>query len=114
MPYRLLLDENLENDISGRLEDDGHDVVHVDSVPDLGKGTDDESIAAYSTETDRLIVTYDDDFVLDYDGSEYRGVIYVADSTLSAREVAEIVHAMSGAIPHEQFQGLEYASESWL
>jgi hypothetical protein len=38
MAYRLILDENVERDVFHRLENYGHDVEHVDFVPELGKG----------------------------------------------------------------------------
>ncbi|WP_318570649.1 DUF5615 family PIN-like protein [Salinigranum marinum] len=63
MAYRLILDENVEREVFHRLENYGHDVEHVDFVPELGKGTADHPIAQYSLDTDRVIVTYDDDFV---------------------------------------------------
>ncbi|MEF8843237.1 MAG: DUF5615 family PIN-like protein [Haloarculaceae archaeon] len=50
MTYRLLLDENVEYEVLHRLENYGHDVEHVDFVPGLGKGTDDDSIAQYSSD----------------------------------------------------------------
>ena len=74
MVYRLILDENVEHDVLHRLDNYGHDVEHVDFVPSLGKGTKDHPIAQYSLETDRLIVTYDDDFVLEIDEDDYRAV----------------------------------------
>jgi predicted nuclease of predicted toxin-antitoxin system len=77
MPYRLVLDENVEHDVYHRLENYGHDVEHVDFVPELGKGANDDPIAQYSLNTDRAIVTYDDDFILDIDQDEYRAVLYV-------------------------------------
>ena len=45
MAYRLILDENVEHEVFHRLENYGHDVEHVDFVPDLGKGTADHPIA---------------------------------------------------------------------
>jgi hypothetical protein len=47
--YRLLLDENIEHELFHRLENYGHDVEHVDFVPELGKGTDDHPVVAYSS-----------------------------------------------------------------
>lgn len=78
MTYRLLLDENVEHEIAHRLENYGHDVEHVDFVPELGKGISDSKIAEYSTATDRLIPKYDD-FVLAIDRDAYRGVLYIPD-----------------------------------
>jgi predicted nuclease of predicted toxin-antitoxin system len=72
MAYRLVLDENVEHDVYHRLTNYGHDVTHVDFVSTLGKGVDDRSIADYSRETNRVIVTYDDDFALELTDEGYR------------------------------------------
>lgn len=112
--YRLVLDEGIEHEVLHRLEDAGHDVVHVDLVWELGKGSDDRSIANYSLDADRLVVTYDDDFVLELDEDEYRGVIFVADATMSAREVADILDGMAERYPQEQIRGIEMAGREWL
>lgn len=71
MTYRLLLDENVEHDVLELLTRRGHDVEHVDFVPNLGKGATDPEIGAYSRTEDRLVVTYDDDFVLALDESTF-------------------------------------------
>jgi predicted nuclease of predicted toxin-antitoxin system len=114
MVYRLILDENVEHDVLHRLDNYGHDVKHVDFVPSLGKGTDDHPIAHYSLETDRLIVTYDDDFVLKIDEDDYRAVLYIGDATLSTRQVADVIHAVSQKYPQEELRGLEYVGTEWL
>jgi len=114
MGYRLVLDENVEHEVFHRLENYGHDVEHVDFVPELGKGTADRSIARYSVDTDRVIVTYDDDFVLDVDDETYRAALYVADEALSVERVADIVHAVSQQYSQAELQGLEYVGEDWL
>jgi len=33
---------------------------------------------------------------------------------MSAKEVADIIHAMSKAYPHEQVEGLQKAGREWL
>jgi predicted nuclease of predicted toxin-antitoxin system len=73
--YRLILDENAEHEVFHRLANYGHDVEHVGFVPDLGKGIADRPIARYSLDTDRVIVTYDDDFVPDMDEGTFRAVL---------------------------------------
>ncbi len=115
MSYRLILDENVEHEVLHRLENDGHDVEHVEFVSELGKGIDDHPIARYSLTTDRIIVTYDDDdFVLEVDESDYRGALYFGDATLSAVQVADIIQTMSQHYPQDRINGLEYAGREWL
>lgn len=114
MTYRLILDENVEHEVLHRLENYGHDVEHVDFVPELGKGTDDHPIAQYSLDTDRVIVTYDDDFVLEVDEDDYRAVLYFSDAMLSVKQVADIIHTVAKAYPQAELQGLEYVGEEWL
>jgi hypothetical protein len=46
--YRLLLDEHIEHEVLDRLVDAGHNVEHVDTVANLGKGASDTELAAYS------------------------------------------------------------------
>jgi len=114
MAYRLILDEHVEHEVVHRLENYGHDVQHVDFVPELGKGTADHPIARYARDTDRVIVTYDDDFVLEVDEQTYGAVLYFADATLSVGQVADIIHAVSRTYPQAELRGLEYIGEDWL
>jgi predicted nuclease of predicted toxin-antitoxin system len=114
MVYRLILDENVEHEVYHRLDNYGHDVQHVDFVPELGKGIGDHPIAQYSLDTNRTIVTYDDDFVLEVDEGTYRAVLYFDDATLSVDQVADIVHVVSQNYPQEELQGVEYLGEEWL
>lgn len=114
MVYRLLLDENVEHEVYYRLENYGHDVEHVGFVSELGKGTDDYPIARYSHKTSRIIVTYDDDFVLDVDATAYDGALYINDATLSVTQVADIIHAVSQYYPQSEIEGIEYIGDEWL
>lgn len=114
MAYRLILDENVEHEVLHRLENYGHDVEHVDFVPELGKGTADHPIARYSLDANRVIVTYDDDFALEVDEGLYRAVLYFDDATLSVEQVADIIHTVSQNYPQAELQGLEYVGEEWL
>lgn len=112
--YRLLIDENVEHEVYHRLDNFGHDVEHVEFVDELGKGAPDRELAAYSTRTDRTIVTYDEDFIEGTPPSQYRAAIFFEDEEMSAKEAADIVHAMSEAYPHEKVGGLEKAGREWL
>lgn len=97
-----------------RLEALGHDVEHVDLVSKLGKGVDDERIAQYARETNRIIVTHDDDFVLEVAKLAFRAVLYLDDATLPPGKVAGIVHAVSQRYPMDQLEGVEFVGAEWL
>lgn len=114
MGYRLLLDENVEREVYSRLTAGGHDVQHVDDVPSLEKGASDETLAAYSLETDRTIVTYDDDFVDEVPSDTFRAVLFFENDAMPARSVARIVDAMADAYPHEAVDGVQKAGKEWL
>lgn len=114
MGYRLLLDENVEHEVAARLEDRGHDVEHVDGVSRLGKGADDVALARYSIETDRTIVTYDDDFIEGVTPDRYRAVLFFEEDTISSKEMADVIDAMAQVYPHEQVDGLQKTGREWL
>jgi len=114
MGYRLILDENIEHEVLHRLRNYGHDVEHVDFVSELGKGTQDYSIGEFSRETDRLIVTYDDDFVLELGESQFLAALYVEDVTFSASDLADAIHNMSNHYPQEEVRGVVYVGPKWL
>jgi predicted nuclease of predicted toxin-antitoxin system len=114
MAYDLILDENVEHEVYYRLENYGHNVEHVDFVPELGKGISDHPIAQYSRETDRVIVTYDDDFVLKLTGDDYQGVLYVQDASLSVGTVADLIDNVATHYPQTEITGVEYIGEEWL
>lgn len=59
-------------------------------------------------------MTYDDDFVLKVDESEYRAAFYFGNATLPAKRVTDIVHAVTQLYPQEEISGLEYVGEEWL
>ena len=113
MPYRLVLEENVEHEVYHR-ENYGHDVEHVDFVPEVGKGDNGDPITQCSVNTDRAVVTCDGDFILDTDRDEYRAVPYIGDTTLSAKRVTDTVHAVSQLYPQEELDGVEHAGDAWL
>lgn len=48
MAVKFLLDENLEHEVLDRLETLGYEAARVERHRDLGKGSEDASIAAFS------------------------------------------------------------------
>ena len=113
MGYRILADENVERATISYLRKLGHDVEWVGDVRALGLGADDEAIAAYGRETDRLVLTQDDDFFIRMDVEEAAGVLFQMDGTLSAREVGDVVHELSEYVAQSDVT-LEYVSRNWL
>jgi len=113
MGYRLLADENVERATVTYLRQLDHDVERLDDVDALGLGAEDESIARYAGEHDRVILTQDDDFFTELDIANTAGVLYQRDQTLSTREVAHAVHEMAQYIDQSDVT-LEYVSGDWL
>jgi predicted nuclease of predicted toxin-antitoxin system len=114
MPYRLLLDENVEHEVGHRLENYGHDVVHVDFEPELGKWATEDTLAAYSIAEDRVLVTDDDDFVLTLSENAFNAVLYLSDASLPVDHVADIVHEVTRQYPQVELDGVVYIGPEWL
>ncbi len=113
MAYRILADENVERATVSYLQKLGHDVERLDDVTELGLGAEDESIARYAREYDRLILTQDDDFFTELDIEDSVGILFQQDQTLSTREVGDAVHEMSQYLDQSDIT-LEYVSGHWL
>jgi predicted nuclease of predicted toxin-antitoxin system len=111
---RLLLDENLEHEVYHRLGNYGHDVLHIEVSDGLVKGFTDPEIAAVSLDESRTIVTYDDDFRTGLGAADYHAVLFLEDESLSAREVADIVHEVSRYHDGDHLSGFINVGRSWL
>ena len=111
---QFVLDEHVEHEVLHRLEKVGYDAIHVEFTPELGKGTNDKPISTFSLDTERVIITYDGDFLEEFTEADYYGVVYFDDETLSAKQVSDIVDTMASHYPEERFQGFEYGSQKWL
>lgn len=84
MSFSLLLDEMTEAALAEYCDKLGHDVERVVDVPDLGAGSDDTEIVAYTEREHRLLVTYDDDFLGAHDALDRIGVLLTLSQTTSA------------------------------
>lgn len=113
MTYRLLLDENVERAVAHKLRNYGHDVEHVDELQKLGKGTTDTVLASYTRQDQRLLVTYDDDFVTEFSPQELYAVLFVSNDNVSPAAVSDAVHRMSEQYPQSAFDGVEWL-DPWL
>jgi len=97
--YRILADENQERQAARYLHKRGHDVELVVDV--LGPGTDDEAIARYAREDDRIVLTADTDFF-----SENCPLLFQVDDRMSAFRIAEVVDAIAVRFTQEQVDRL--------
>jgi uncharacterized protein with PIN domain len=113
MTYRLLADENVERPLVYKLRNYGHDVEYVDELGDHGKDTDDLRLAAYTKREDRLLLTYDNDFVHDISESELRGVLFVQEESAASGKIADAVDRMAEFYPQDEVHGVEYV-DNWL
>ena len=113
MGYRILADENVERATINYLRKLDHDVEWIGDIEELGLGSDDDSIAAYARERNRLVLTQDDDFFTQLNLDDTAGVLFQKDQTLSAREVGDIVHELSQYVDQSDVT-LEYVSRNWL
>jgi predicted nuclease of predicted toxin-antitoxin system len=114
MQLRFLLDEDTERRLKSELSKAGHDVERVVTVDELGTGSDDTEVREYAVETDRIIVTHDDDF-LTFSHDSHAGVFYVPDQRLSAHQIFSIIQAVADAYEsREQIQSVVYLTEKWL
>ena len=111
---RFLLDENLEHEVYHRLENFGHDLLHVEVSDGLRKGDSDETLAERSREEGWIIVTYDDDFWTEFPESTYGALLYFPDQSLSARQVAEVLHEVSTYYDRGELVGSQKIGRSWL
>lgn len=118
MPYRLLLDENVEP-IDADLGALGHDVVRVGSRSTLGRGADDrEEIVPYLRRSGRIILTYDSHFTGEdsvVDPTVLPGVLFVPDETLTPNQLVRALDVMTQAIPPDDLAGrVQHVTRSWL
>jgi predicted nuclease of predicted toxin-antitoxin system len=90
-----------------------HDVDRLDDVAELGLGAEDDSIARYAREHDRLILTQDHDFVSEPMIENTEGVLFQRDRTLTTREVGDAINEMAQYLDQSEIT-LEYVSRNWL
>jgi len=114
MSFKLVLDENVEHEVLYKLQNRGHDVRHVELIGDLGKGTPDSDVAAYSLDTGRAIISYDDDFRDSFSENDFFGFIFMPDGTLSSEQIARILDAMSGHYDQRDLREMHVLDKGWL
>jgi len=95
MGYRVLVNEDTHERAAPALHERGHDAVTVaDSV---GKGTGDPAVLAHAAETDRVLLTCDDDFLRPEHGRTVR-VLYLSEE-VGPGEIARRVDRVAELAP---------------
>lgn len=104
MPFQLLCDEMTEASLAHYCQKLGHDTERVVSAADLGTGSDDGEIVAYAERENRLIVTYDDDFLASHDALGRIGVLFQPDDRTAPFDTATIVDTIADQVDQEQIR----------
>ena len=83
----LLADENIETEWVKALSDDGHDIVRVVDVEELGVSATDPNVLAGATQRNRVLLTADQSDFSDPPTDDHLGIIAfpMAAATVSVR-----------------------------
>lgn len=101
MGFRLLFDEMTEAALADYCRNLGHDVERVVTATTLGAGTPDHEIVAYAERENRLVVTYDDDFLTNHDAIDRIGVLFQPDNRTPPFRTANTIDAVAGYVDQE-------------
>lgn len=96
---KLLADENGETEWIQALRDDGHDVVRVVDVDELGVSATDQDVLAVATRTNRTLLTADQSDFTNPPVDEHAGIIIVADVTRTGGQIRRAVRRIERSYP---------------
>ena len=114
MRLRFLLDEDTERDLAHKLRHAGHDVERVVEVDELGTGAPDDEVRSYSRQTNRIVVTHDDDHVA-VGSNEHRGVFYCPNQRLSSYALFQIIQQIANQYQSpDEITPVVYLTEAWI
>lgn len=108
----LLTDENVETEWIQALRDDGHDVVRVVDIDELGPSATDPDVLAVTTQLNRVLLTADQSDFADPPIDGHAGVIIVANLTRTGGEVRRSIRRIENSVPDLSNQ-VAYVSD-WL
>jgi hypothetical protein len=101
MPLALLLDEMTETGLAEYCRKLDHDVERVVDIPELGPGSGDDAVVAYAEREDRVLVTYDDDFLSKHEALDRIGVLFQPDDRTPPFETANVVDAVADHVDQQ-------------
>ena len=90
-----MFDEMTEATLADYCRKLGHDVERVVTAAELGAGTPDHDTVAYAERENRLVVTYDDDFLAHHDALGRLGVLFQPDDRTPPFETANRIDAVA-------------------
>lgn len=105
-------DENVPRAFVTALESNGFTVV--DAAEERGQETVDEALLQWATETDRVIVTNDRDFVELDTSHDHGGVIVYTDPGISPGEFARAIRRVDRQFTPESMENTLVWLDSWL
>lgn len=117
MAFRLLLDEMTEAGLAEYLVKMDHDVERVVDRPELGPGTDDSEIVAYAENENRLLVTYDDDFLADHDARRRIGILFQPNGRMPAFDTANVINEVAKHVDQDaiiEYEETYHLTDGWL
>jgi predicted nuclease of predicted toxin-antitoxin system len=96
----FLADENIETEWLQALRDDGHNVVRVVDVEDLGVSATDPDVLAEAIQEGRVLLTADQSDFSNPPADEHPGIIIIADVTRTGGEVRRAVRRIERLAPN--------------
>jgi hypothetical protein len=105
---RLLCDENVRGSIVRLLEQEGHDVERVQDVLDVGDP--DSAVLEYATDTDRVVLTNDTDFL----DSEGVGVLFLDTQMSDPRPVVTAIGRIERVTDGSVSNTVYHVPDGWV
>lgn len=93
----LLADENIETEWVQALRGDGHDIVRVVDVEELGVSAADPDVLTVAAQRNRVLLTADQSDFSNPPTDDHAGIIIIADVTRTGGEVRRAVRRIERA-----------------
>jgi predicted nuclease of predicted toxin-antitoxin system len=94
----LLADENVETEWVQALRDDGHDIVRVVDIEELGVSATDPEVLEGATQQNRVLLTADQSDFSAPPTDDHHGIIIIADVTRTGGQVRRAVRRIERSV----------------
>jgi predicted nuclease of predicted toxin-antitoxin system len=105
---KICCDENVTRSATEILRQEGYDVVRVQDALDLGFGDDD--IMSFCRETDRLVLTNDEDF---FDFDDHPGILFLDEQRTPPRDIVTTITRIDRHVP-ETAGTVWHVPDGWI